>query len=481
MGTSANAERVMHYFREISKVPRCSGHRDAIAEYLVETATKLGAEVFRDEADNVIITKPGSPGWEHAEPVALQGHTDMVCEKTADSTHDFTKDPIRLVEEGTTMRADGTTLGGDNGIAVAMMLAILEDSELRHPPLEMICTSDEEIGLLGAERLDPSRIRSRRLINIDSEEEDTLFVGCAGGELHTLSFAVQSEPNDDPGFMISVDGLLGGHSGMEIHRRRHNAIKVLTELLTQLRDEHGIRLVSLYGGSKHNAIPRQAEATVAVPKEAAETIRETVDALVANIVERDAANGYEDEPIVQVNDAQPESVLTEEDFSRVLSGLTLLPTGVHTMSNKIDGLVQTSSNFAIVNVDRNHAEFQSFSRSSDRKEMRDLRGKVESVASIVDAKLEISGEYPAWEIADSSALRETITSAYRALRGEEMKVTAIHAGLECGLFSDWSDNMDLVSMGPNLFQVHTPQEHMDLASVARVYELLCTVLEKLES
>lgn len=479
---SSDKSRVRHYFEVISKIPRCSGDRDGIATYLIDFADTHGFESVRDETDNVIIYKPASSGKENAAYVALQGHTDMVCEKSSCSVHDFSEDPIELIAEGDTLRANGTTMGGDNGIAVAMMLAVLEDQTLVHPPLEMIFTSDEEIGLIGAKELDVSGLRSMRLINLDSEEEGVLLTGCAGGETMEFSISAKRIPVTDVNIVqIAVSGLLGGHSGMEIHRKRYNAIKVLTEVLNRLKDEMPIGLLEISGGSKHNAIPREAQAALVFPEAEKAELQDHLDAIISELEEVYRLKSYEDMPKIRYAFIQEETVeaFASETFENVLACLTLMPTGVYSMSSQIDGMVQTSDNLAIVETRDDEIAVITSVRSSDTSDWAKLKERIIAVAGISNATCIPSEGYPAWEIKEYSALRDTFSTVHKRLYGKSMQISAIHAGLECALFANRNPSMDLVSLGPDMYEVHTPAEHLSLSSVERVYSLLTATLSQL--
>ncbi len=474
--------RIFHYFEEISQIPRCSGDRDRIASYLTEFAKQHNLEFVRDDVDNVLIYKPGSAGKENAASVALQGHTDMVCEKSADSSHNFDTDPIELIYEGDILRANQTTLGGDNGIAVAMMLAILEDRDAAHPPIEAVFTSDEETGLIGAHGLAADALRSKRLINIDSEAEGILWTGCAGGETMEIRIPIQktSIENLESG-MITIRGLAGGHSGLEIHKIRHNAIKVLTEVLNRLKDEVAIGLVEIHGGTKHNAIPREAAGRIVYAKEDRDTVLEYVDKIARELEEVYAPRGYEDAPMIEFSE-QPavDHAFSLESFERVIACLTLLPTGVYSMSEKIEGMVQTSDNLAIVTTEDTAVEIVLSIRSSDKADMDRLRGKVLSVTDIAEAKVNVTGGYPAWEVKEESELRDTFARVAKEVFDQDMEITAVHAGLETALFADRDPEIDLISLGPDMYEVHTPQEHLSISSAERVYSLLRAVLERLD-
>lgn len=482
MTETMHESRLLHYFEEISRIPRCSGDRERISKYLTEFAQKHGLDFLRDETDNVLIYKAASPGKEDMAPVALQGHTDMVCEKSATSTHNFDTDPIELIREGDILRANDTTLGADNGIAVAMMLALLEDDTLSHPPLEAVFTSDEETGLIGAHGLKPDALRSKRLINIDSEAEGFIWTGCAGGETIEISIPIErASVKNLHSALLTVSGLAGGHSGMEIHKQRHNAIKVLTEVLNRLKDEVPVGLVEISGGSKHNAIPRDAACRIAYAKEDSVTVRDYVTKIADELKEVYAPRGFEDTPVIQlIEQPEPEEAFSLESFEKVVACLTLLPTGVYTMSNKIEGMVQASDNLAIVTTHKDSVEIILSIRSSDTADMDQLRGKILSVTEIAEAKVNTTGGYPAWEVKEESELRDTFTRVAKERFQQDLEVTAVHAGLETALFADRDPDMDLVSLGPDMYEVHTPQEHLSIGSAERVYSLVRAVLEDLQ-
>lgn len=481
MTQSGNESRLFHYFEEISRVPRCSGNRAGIARWLEDFAVSQGLDYKRDEADNVLIFKPGSGGKENAPPIALQGHTDMVCEKAPDSDHNFETDPIELIREGDILRANKTTLGGDNGIAVAMILALLEDKELAHPPLEAVFTSDEETSLIGAHALAPDAFSAKRLINIDSEAEGILWTGCAGGETIEMTLPITRTGVENlQAAELYVEGLTGGHSGLEIHRKRHNAIKVLTEVLNRLKDEIPIGLDRIQGGTKHNAIPREAYARLVFSAEDKDAVMDYTKKIADELVEVYAQKGYEDQPLIRIEEAAlPERAFSLESFENVLACLTLLPSGVYSMSPHIEGLVQTSNNLAVVSSDDTEVQIITSIRSSAAEDTDKLRGKIISTAEIAGAKVETSGGYPAWEVKEESALRDTFARVFETMYGKKPEITAVHAGLETALFADRDPEMDLVSLGPDMYEVHTPQEHLSIGSAQRVYDLLRAVLQEL--
>ena len=472
--------RVFHYFSEISAIPRCSGNCGPMADYLEEKAKEFGLTSYRDKHDNVIIRKDGQGSGKDKAPIALQGHTDMVCECDNTCSINFEKDGITWVIDGDLLKADHTTLGADNGIAVAMTLAILEDEELNHPPIEAIFTADEEVGLIGANHLDMSQIKAKRLINIDSEEEGMLFTGCAGGVNVTLKFPVEFEEASGQGIRMTVKDLFGGHSGMEIIKKRHNAIKVVANVMNYLKDEVEMNIVSVDGGSKHNAIPRDAVAVVTVPSEEADKAMEMLSKIEKEIQEIAQEDGFEDTPQFTFEKVEATRQMTFGCSEKMLGVLTLLPHGVYSMSQMIEGMVQTSNNVAIISTKEDEVEILTSVRSSDKKDNQNLLGKIEAVASMFQGTLEKSDGYPAWEVKEESPLRDLFAAKYNALENKDMEITAVHAGLECGLFADYDPEMDLVSLGPEMQHVHTPQEELSISSTKRVYQLIRDVLEAVE-
>ncbi len=462
-------QEVLRYFEELCAIPHGSRDTKRISDYCVRFAKEQGLRYVQDESNNVVIYKPASEGYEEHPTVILQGHLDMVCEKDGNCDIDFSTDGLRLRHDGEYIFAEGTTLGGDDGIAVAYALALLSDKELRHPPLEAVFTVDEEIGMLGADAMDMSVLQGRRLLNCDSEDEGVLTVSCAGGATAKLTLPLEREQAKGRIWRMTVEKLTGGHSGVEINRGRANANKVLAEILKELP----ARLVCIDGGSKDNAIPRACTAYVLAenPKEAffaaAERIKSTLPA-GETAVEFSCA------------EAQCEMLPLTEDSSKALLGLLNdLPNGVQAMSEDIEGLVQTSLNLGILKTHGDRATMTFSVRSSVNSEKAELIEKLKTVGKIYGASYSQSGEYPAWEYRKDSPLRDVMVAAYEELYGQKPVVEAIHAGLECGIFSDRLKGLDAVSFGPQMHDIHTSRERLSIASVERTWDYLCRVLEKL--
>ena len=462
-------QEALRYFEELCAIPHGSRDTKRISDYCVRFAQEHGLRYVQDEWNNVVIYKPASKGYEGHPTVILQGHLDMVCEKDADCDIDFSKDGLRLAHDGRYIFAEGTTLGGDDGIAVAYALAILASDTLKHPPLEAVFTVDEEIGMLGADAMDMSVLQGRVLLNCDSEDEGILTVSCAGGATSCLKRPIMREAAQGEVWRMAVRGLSGGHSGVEINKGRANANKVLANILARLP----ARLISIGGGSKDNAIPRTSEALVL-----AEQPEAAFAAAAAEVKKTLSAT----ETAVEFVCEKAESELlpmTEEASAAVLGLLNALPNGVQAMSKDIEGLVQTSLNLGILKTEAEGVELTFSVRSSVNAEKTALIASLREIGGSFGAAYSQSGEYPAWEYQKESRLRETMVDTYRALYGKEPVVEAIHAGLECGIFSDRLRGLDAVSFGPQMHDIHTSREKLDIGSVERTWDYLVAVLERL--
>lgn len=467
---------VFSYFETICGIPHGSGNTGQIADYLVKFAQERGLGWYRDSANNVVITKPASPGYEDADTVILQAHTDMVCEKDPGVEFDFTKDAISLIVEDDILRADGTTLGADDGISVAMILALLDDASLRHPKLEALLTSDEEIGMVGAFAFDCSHLTGHKLINLDSEYEGVLMCSCAGGANAYSTIPVDRKEVKLQLVELSIGGLASGHSGVEIDKGRANSNVLMGRLLRTLSEKVPCRLVKLEGGSRETAIAAAATALVGVPEVSAAEAVEIAMACGAVYAREYAAA----EPGLCVNAKATEvdtvKALSLESTARVIRVLLALPDSVQAMSMDMPGLVQTSINFGVLQLREDELYCANTVRSSMTTQKMWILDKVKAVVELAGGKTEITGSYPGWSYNPNSVVKDTILRAYKSLFGKEATVEAVHAGIECGLFADSIPNLDCVSIGPNMADVHTPREHVSISSTRRTYELLREVL-----
>ncbi len=468
-------------FKKISAVPRCSGHEKDIAEWLGTWAENNGLEYKIDSVGNLVIKVPATEGYENAAGIIFQGHLDMVCEKTPASTHDFSKDPISFVYDGDWLKADKTTLGADNGIGIALGLSIAIDKTVPHPPLELLFTVEEETGLRGAESLTPGFIDGTFLINVDSEDEGVFTVGSAGGRMLLIEYSVSTEPRPDTlgAYRLQVGGLRGGHSGVDIHERRGNANKILAETLALLKDETDIRLLSIKGGSLSNAIPRDAEAVIACESDRLQTLQKVVSEF-----EQTLRRKYTDsDPSISIglSEAGPENVpvtaLVKESADIAIQLLSDLPDGVVGMSPDIEGLVETSNNVATVALNETTMTILCFMRSSVMAKMDDLTSKIEALSKKAGAGLTKEGEFPPWEPNMASPLLAKFQKAYRDLYEKEPEVSVIHAGLECGTIGSKYPGLDMISLGPDIKNPHSPDEKLYIPSVGKIREFLVSILK----
>ena len=467
--------QVFRFFEELCAIPHGSGNTGAISDWCAAFARERGLEHYQDRAGNVIIIREAAPGYETAAPVILQGHLDMVCEKDPDCPKDMEKEGLDLMVENGCIRARGTTLGGDDGIAVAMALAILDDAGLPHPRLEAVFTTGEEIGMLGAEELDVSPLQGRRLLNLDSEEEGVFTVSCAGGSVAACELPVARTPCGGTVMEAAVRGLVGGHSGTEIHKGRANACVVLGRVLQAMGRETELRLVTANGGGKDNAIAVEASARIVVSDEAA--ARRAAEALAADLAREYAAA----DPGLRVEVAAcaaQETPMDKASTDKVLCMLTCLPDGIQTMSMDIPGLVQTSLNLGLLATDQKvlTATFCVRSSLGSQKEM--LHRRLRSLMEQLGGTVSISGDYPAWEYRRESPLRDLMAEIYQEQYGREPEIASIHAGVECGILAGKLPGLDCVSIGPDLLEIHTPRERMSIASVQRVWQFVLEVLKR---
>ena len=467
---------VFGYFEEICAIPHGSRNTKMISDYLVGFAKAHNLTYHQDEMNNVILFAPGTCGMEDRPPVILQGHIDMVCEKEASCPIDMAAEGLDVTHDDTCVYAKGTTLGGDDGIAAAMALALLADDTIPHPPLEVVMTTEEEIGLLGATAIDLSQLKGRTLINLDSEAEGVFTVSCAGGCTACISLPVERRAVYGPCIRLTVDGLQGGHSGADIHLKRANANKIMGEFMSRIQKLMPLCLTSLSGGAKDNAIPRSCQATLV----AMGINLERINDIAAALQEEVRANYDEPDATVQAFDvdALGGNSLSTESTAKVISLLCSAPNGVQKWSADIEGLVQTSLNLGIAKLgDRFSATFSV--RSSVNSEKQEVLDQLKALAEMLDGTYSQDGEYPAWEYRKESHLLDTMVRVYREMFAQEPKVEAIHAGLECGLFSQKLPGLDCVSIGPQMYDIHTTRERLEIASTERVWKFLLEVLKNL--
>ncbi len=468
---------VFGYFEEICSMPHGSGNTKIISDYLVNFAREQGLRYTQDGDNNVIIWGEGTCGMEEHAPVIIQGHMDMVCEKDADCPIDMENEGLDVTHDGNYVFAKGTTLGGDDGIAVAIAMALLADKSIPHPPLEVVITVDEETGMLGAATVDMSGLKGRVLLNIDSEDEGIFTVSCAGGATATLTLPVSRRPVQGPCVKLVVDGLQGGHSGVEIHKNRANANKVMGEFLSRIQQKLPLCLISFGGGAKDNAIPRSCEAKLVALSMDLGCINEIAETLQQEI----RASFAEPEVTVQAYDvdALGGNALSTEDSAKVIGLLQSLPNSVQAMSVAMPGLVQTSLNMGIAKLEEESLKLTFSVRSSVNQEKQDLLRKLKETVEFYGGSYSQMGEYPAWEYKEESLLRDTMVRVYKDMYGKDAQVVAIHAGLECGLLSEKLPGLDCVSIGPEMHDIHTSRERLGIASVERTWAFVKEVLKQL--
>ncbi len=477
--------RFLHYFAQLASIPRGSGNTRAVSSYCVQFAREHGLRCVQDPLDNVVIYQGGTPGYEDHPPVILQGHLDMVCVQTPESRLDLEREPLLLNTDGAFLWADGTSLGADDGIAVAYALAVLEAEGLPHPPLEAVFTTEEETGMSGAHGLDPALLRGRVLLNLDSENEGLFFAGCSGGSKRTVALPVVREAQDGLLAELEVGGLLGGHSGIMIADGRANACQVLFDLLAQLAVPCGLRLVSCSGGGKDNAIPSSARARVLLPPEHLEQARRIVRVFRSELHSSAMLQRYgKNNPDLAVTFTPAEEVrgcsaLDSSSTSRFISLFRRLPCGLLAMMRDIPGVPETSANIGVVELEESRAVIRLSVRSALKEKCASLPRQVEETAARFGASCQVSGAYPPWEYRKDSPLRETVCRVYRQAAGREAEIRVIHAGLECGILYEKLPGLDAVSFGPTILDIHSPGERLDLASALRTWEFLTALLAAL--
>ena len=468
-------EKVFYYFEEISKIPRGSGEEKEISDYLYNLSLSKGWDVIQDDYLNIIIKKPATKGYENAPVVMLQGHMDMVCEKNEGVQHDFSKDPIKLRIKDGCIYATETTLGADNGIAVAYALSVLDSDDLSHPALEVLITTDEEKGMTGAEKVDGSIFKAKYLLNLDSEDEKVFTCGCAGGCGAEFKIPVKYQDVKKNCFKLSVKGLSGGHSGMDINKEKGNANKIMGRILYDLYDY--IDLINISGGSKGNAIPREANAYIAIND--AEAVKNKVD--LWNEILKNEYVSTDPDVVVLLEDIGAEAAVLDKDvFKKTVAAMNMIPNGVLSRSTVID-LVISSNNLGVITQDEKYITLHNQSRSSVKSLMTEnVAFIMKQIGESLGIECRVSGFYPGWEFKEKSEIRDICVESYKAVYGKEPEVVAIHAGLECGLLMEKIPGLDAISMGPDAFDAHSPNEHVDIQSVENVYNLLISILEKIK-
>jgi len=490
---NAITQEILDTFSQIAAIPRCSGNEAAISRWLQQWAGDHGFKYQADSVGNVVIRIPAAAGYEQAPIVVIQGHTDMVGQKTPESKHDFKTDPIRLVYDGDWLKADQTTLGADNGIGVAMGLILAKDPNLAHPPLELLFTVDEEVGMSGASALRPEFVRGRILLNIDSEEEGMFTVGCAGSRTTTITLPLMfaSLPEHVKPFTLSATGMRGGHSGDDIRKYRANANKIVARALNRIGASYEIRLIAFKGGSIANAIPREAEATFAVDPKYVPAIQSQM-ADYECIIRQE----YPDDPYVTIRLTEAASDFTgyataafdyfakerlrtglsQQNTDTIINLMSALPHGVARMSPFIEGLVETSNNLAIVEIRNSLLHVLSSQRSSARSRLDELTARIEALALLTGASVNSSPAYPGWNPNMASPLLARSQETYRQLFGKEPGVESAHAGLECGIIGSKYEGMDMISFGPTIRDCHSPDERVHIPSISRVWDFLVKLL-----
>ena len=468
-----------NYFMELSRIPRGSKAEAAASAWVAAQGRALGCEVEQDAVGNVLIRKPAAPGREHAPTVALQAHVDMVCEQNEGTGHDFSKDPIRLVRDGDMLRADGTTLGADNGIGVCAALAVLAGKTIKHGPVEVLITIDEETGLTGADNVRPGWLKAKYLLNLDSEEEGILTIGCAGGidSVATRALTLAAPKAGSRPYRLKVSGLKGGHSGIDINAGRGNAIRILAQLLAALAADFGFELAAIKGGNKRNAIPREASAHLYLDPAREQAFKA---ALAGHAAHWQAALGAFDPHLaIALEPGQDGRVMSPADGQALVRLLLTAPHGVEAMSPAIPGLVQTSVNLGVVDTQDGKATVNLLTRSSIDRSKLALTERIAAACAAAGFEHTLFGGYPGWKPEPSAGIVQIMNGVHQATFGKPMAIVAIHAGLECGLIGEKYPGLEMASFGPNMWDVHTPDEHVSIASVGNFWTYLAAVLEKL--
>lgn len=483
--SSLEPHKVFEYFEEICSIPHGSSNTKKISDYLVTFAREHDLRYIKDQSNNVIIFKDGTPGYEASAPVMLQGHMDMVCEKDNDCNIDFERDGLELVLNDGIISANGTTLGGDDGIAVAYALAILDSSDIPHPPLEAVFTVDEEIGMLGAAAIDCSPLKSKIMLNLDSEDEGYLLVSCAGGVTAASHIPVSFIPAADKTLMsINISGLLGGHSGVEIDKNRANANILFGRILYTLNKKLSFNLVSIEGGLKDNAIVKTAVAVIAVNESDIQTVKDCVSHLESLFKHEYVVSDPDIKITAEITDSSPAATANDMmdniSTNRVIAALVNMPYGIQGMSSNIEGLVESSLNLGILKTTDTEVVLSYCVRSSIASRKQEMLDKITSLTELLSGYVTLTGDYPAWEYRQDSPLRDLMKDIFTEQYGREPVIQALHAGVECGLFAGKIPDLDCVSFGPDMKDIHTTNESMDVESVKRTWEYTLEILKRLK-
>ncbi len=473
-----NDKRVFHYFEEISSIHRGSGDMEAISRYCIAFADAHSLKHYTDDNKNVVIYKKGTKGYENSDPVILQGHLDIVCQKTDDCDIDFLTDGLDIYVDGDYIKAKGTTLGADNGIAVAMILAILESDDLAHPPIEAVFTTDEETGMYGAKALDMSVLKSKRMINLDSEDDDCITVSCAGGADFRVFQKLNFEKIQGEKVTLTLSGLLGGHSGVEIHKGRANANIVIGKLLNNLKKSTDFSIINICGGDKANAIPNTCTVEFCVEDFSAfkKELDKSIELIKLEYLDREKSMVLS----YIKNDKGEYSVLSKDDCTKFITALTCTPNGVLEMSAEISGLVETSLNLGILNIKNETLTIHYGLRSNKQVALDSLCEKMETFFDMLSFSHDCFGHYPPWEYRADSSIRDLYIETYVQQFDEEPKVEALHAGLECGVFASAIEGFDCIAIGPTINDVHTVKEKLSITSASRIYATLVKLLAKMK-
>ncbi len=472
-----NPQRVFYYFEALSAIPRGSGNMDAASQFCVDFATEHNLKYIRDNANNVVIYKNGTKGYENSEPIILQGHLDMVCQKTPDCDIDFTKDGLDLYIDGDFIKARSTTLGADNGIAVAMVLSILESNDIPHPPIEAVFTTDEEIGMIGARALDMSVLSGKRMINLDSDSEGVVTVSCAGGSDFVARLPLETRKVCGTRVTLEIKGLKGGHSGVEINKNRVNANIIAGRIIACIKSVISFGIVSINGGDKANAIPNSCKIEFCVEDTTlfCSAVKQCIDIIKDEIRDREP----DFDVTLTVENASECDVFDYDTENKLTKILLCAPNGVMEMSASIEGLVQTSLNLGILMTTSNSVVFHFALRSNKQTALVFLESRLDALFGVFGASNETFGHYPPWEYRENSPLRDIYCSVYRDTFGKESEIKAIHAGLECGVFDSAIENFDCIAIGPELHDIHTTRERLSISSTEKYYSLIIKILGKL--